>query len=189
MQAAGGMSHSVALRDDGTVVAWGDDSLGQCAVPTGLWDVRQVAAGARHSMALGNDGTVLVWGDDWEGQCDSPPVLSNVLWIAAGGGSRAMRGGRSMALAPRIDCDDDGQRDGYQIGRRGAEDENANGRLDACEVALGDLDLSECIDNADLALLLLEFGPCPACPADLDDDGEVSMADAAMLLLHFGPTG
>jgi alpha-tubulin suppressor-like RCC1 family protein len=38
-------SHSLALRGDGTVVAWGDDEYGQAAVPAGLSGVTAIAAG------------------------------------------------------------------------------------------------------------------------------------------------
>jgi hypothetical protein len=37
--------HVLALRDDGTVIAWGDDSTGAATVPVGLTDVKAVAAG------------------------------------------------------------------------------------------------------------------------------------------------
>jgi hypothetical protein len=44
--------HSLALKSDGTVVAWGDNSSGQATVPAGLSGVTQVAAGGYHSLAL-----------------------------------------------------------------------------------------------------------------------------------------
>ena len=44
--AAGG-GHSLALKDDGTIVAWGDNG-----VPSGLSNVMAVAAGRNHSFAL-----------------------------------------------------------------------------------------------------------------------------------------
>jgi hypothetical protein len=59
---AAGMNHCLALSSNGTVVAWGDNSLGQQDVPTGLDHVVAVAAGAVHSMALRDDGTVVQWG-------------------------------------------------------------------------------------------------------------------------------
>src|SRR6266403_887881 len=65
--AAGG-SHSLALKNDGTVVAWGDNSAGQSSVPTGPGTVIAVAAGGYHSLGLRNDGTVVAWGDDSYGQ-------------------------------------------------------------------------------------------------------------------------
>ena len=46
--AAGGL-HNLALRADGTVVAWGDNWHGQSTVPGGLTGVVALAAGDRHS--------------------------------------------------------------------------------------------------------------------------------------------
>jgi hypothetical protein len=66
------------------VVAWGDDSQGQCSVPAGLTNVVALAGGGGHSLALQADGTVVAWGADWNGQCDLPPTLSNVVGIGAG---------------------------------------------------------------------------------------------------------
>jgi alpha-tubulin suppressor-like RCC1 family protein len=53
-----------ALKDDGTVVAWGcgTDDLGQCSVPSGLSGVTAIAAGYYHSLAVRGDGTVVAWG-------------------------------------------------------------------------------------------------------------------------------
>ena len=56
MAIAAGTSHSLALRRDGTVVAWGcgsgADPNGQCSVPRGLSPVMAIAAGPSHSLAL-----------------------------------------------------------------------------------------------------------------------------------------
>ena len=62
---AGGGYHSLALKYDGTVVAWGDNSAGQTNVPAGLSNVVAVAAGGFHSLALKNDGSVVAWGDQF----------------------------------------------------------------------------------------------------------------------------
>ena len=45
---AAGASHSLALKSDGTVVAWGCAGIdcGQCSVPSGLSGVTAIAAGA-----------------------------------------------------------------------------------------------------------------------------------------------
>jgi hypothetical protein len=59
---AGGGGHSLALRPDGTVVAWGWNDDGQTNMPAGLKDVVQVAAGEKHSLALRADGTLVAWG-------------------------------------------------------------------------------------------------------------------------------
>src|SRR5262249_41224462 len=44
--------HSLALRSDGTVVAWGDNTFGQTNVPPGLRSLAAIAAGRTHSLAL-----------------------------------------------------------------------------------------------------------------------------------------
>ena len=49
--AAGGY-HTVALKQDGTVVAWGDNGNGQTTVPAGLSGVVAIAAGQAHTVAL-----------------------------------------------------------------------------------------------------------------------------------------
>jgi hypothetical protein len=50
ISASGG--HSLALKSDGTVVAWGGNLSGQANVPTGLNSVIAIAAGGYHSLAL-----------------------------------------------------------------------------------------------------------------------------------------
>ena len=50
---------------------------------------------------------------------------------------------------------------------------------------LGDLDGDDVVSNADIGLLLLDFGPCPGCASDLDGNGEVDSGDIAFLLLLF----
>src|SRR5712692_2689789 len=59
--AAGG-NHNLALKPDGTVVAWGDNILGEATVPGALSNVAAIAAGLTHSLALMQDGTVVGWG-------------------------------------------------------------------------------------------------------------------------------
>jgi hypothetical protein len=98
--AAGGAYHSLALKGDGTVVAWGAGTnntgnipqYGQAVVPAGLNNVVAVAAGAYHSLALSAEGTVAAWGAGLSntgsppdyGQSLVPANLSNVVAIAAG---------------------------------------------------------------------------------------------------------
>lgn len=86
---AAGRVQSLALKADGTVVAWGcrSNDSGQCNVPEGLANVTAIAAGDYDSMALKSDGTVVMWGcgnsHDF-GECDVPNGLSHVSAIAAG---------------------------------------------------------------------------------------------------------
>jgi len=77
-------NHSLLIPAGGTVNAWGDNTYGQCNVPSGLSNVKTVAAGETFSVALKNDGTVVVWGDNTYGQCNVPSGLNSVVAIYAG---------------------------------------------------------------------------------------------------------
>jgi hypothetical protein len=81
-----GDGHSLTLRSNRTVVAWGNNLRGQANVPPGLSNVVAIAAGGDHSVALQSNGKVVVWGDNYYGQTNVPPTLSNVKAIAAGSG-------------------------------------------------------------------------------------------------------
>lgn len=77
---AAGLSHALALRTDGSVVAWGNDWAGETMVPAGLSSVAQIAAGEVTSSALRSDGTVVVWGNG------AGSVGSDIVAIASSGG-------------------------------------------------------------------------------------------------------
>jgi alpha-tubulin suppressor-like RCC1 family protein len=115
IQVAGGGSFSLALKSDGTVLAWGNNESGELGdgkapvdssipVPVkGLGPdsgVVAISAGAAFALALKSDGTVFAWGNNESGELgdgkapvDSPipvPVKglghgSGVIAIAAGG--------------------------------------------------------------------------------------------------------
>ena len=75
------ISDSLALKNDGTVVAWG---YGDYAPHAGLTNIVAIAAGYSHKLALKADGTVVAWG--WpEYLVNVPAGLRNVVAIAAGG--------------------------------------------------------------------------------------------------------
>jgi alpha-tubulin suppressor-like RCC1 family protein len=95
---AAGYSHSVALRSDGTVIAWGDNFSGQSTVPANLSGVTAIAAGRFHSVALRSNGTVIPWGENIYGQSTVPANLTNVIAIAGGGyHSLALKGDGTVA--------------------------------------------------------------------------------------------
>ena len=77
---AAGASNSLALRADGTVLAWGSIS----SVPGNITNATAIAAGAAHNLVLLANGTVLAWGSNTYGQVNVPPSASNVVAIAAG---------------------------------------------------------------------------------------------------------
>lgn len=91
---SGGTDHFLALKLDGTVLAWGpNNNSGQATVPVGLADVIGVAAGYSHSLALRADGTVAKWGFDTYDAPSPPAGLTGVVAIAAAAG-----GSHSLAL-------------------------------------------------------------------------------------------
>ncbi|HLY08330.1 MAG TPA: RCC1 repeat-containing protein [Planctomycetota bacterium] len=75
-----GTSHALALRNDGLVFVWGDNTLGQLgngsasstpgavALVSGLTGITAISAGAYCNLALRSDGTIWGWGDDSSGQ-------------------------------------------------------------------------------------------------------------------------
>jgi alpha-tubulin suppressor-like RCC1 family protein len=80
VEVAGGVTHSLALKSDGTVWAWGFNDVGQLGNGTtsstanpnpvqasGLTDVVAIAAGSNHSLAVKSDGTVWAWGFNSQG--------------------------------------------------------------------------------------------------------------------------
>jgi len=81
---SGGADHSLALKTDGTVAAWGENSYQEVPAPLGLSNVVAVAAGGAHSLALKNDGMIVGWGRGYEGQTAPPSDLNDVVAIAAG---------------------------------------------------------------------------------------------------------
>jgi len=91
---AGGASgsHVLALKDNGTVLAWGANSAGQLGDDTtinsfepklvpGLTDVVGVAVGGSHSLARKSDGTVLAWGSNGSGQLGDGTIQASVKFV------------------------------------------------------------------------------------------------------------
>jgi alpha-tubulin suppressor-like RCC1 family protein len=76
-----------------SVIAWGDNQIGQSTIAPDLTDVVGLAAGEWHSLALKANGTVVAWGNSGDGQTSVPAGLSAVVAIA---------GGRRHNLALRI---------------------------------------------------------------------------------------
>ena len=94
MAIAGGDRHVVALKNDGTVIAWGNHLSGQTTVPASLGNVVAVAAGGDVSGVVKRDGTVQLWGSTASGLTTPPAGLANVVDLKIG---------RNHALALKSD--------------------------------------------------------------------------------------
>jgi alpha-tubulin suppressor-like RCC1 family protein len=85
---AAGSFHTIALRYDGTVAAWGSNFSGEGEVPTDLTGVTAIASGGWYNLARTRNGTVTAWGDWGRGSAkykvEVPPGLERVIAIAAG---------------------------------------------------------------------------------------------------------
>ena len=111
---AAGAGHSLAVRADGTVWAWGQNASGQLGdgtftsrdtpgVVSAAPRLQSLVAGARHSLGLTAAGAVWAWGDNTSGQLGEgsavsarpSPVqvqgLSGVTFLAAGAGHSLAR--------------------------------------------------------------------------------------------------
>lgn len=96
---AAGREHSLGLKAEGTVVAWGSNRRGQLDVPKGLSGAIAIDAGEHHSIALLSDGTVVTWGGTVGGPVDQPDGLDDVTAVAAGGDlNLALRSDGSVVL-------------------------------------------------------------------------------------------
>lgn len=110
-----GLEHSLALRNDGTVSAWGgnsssqigDPNIDRAKVPIQIRDIPSIgaiSAGLDHSLAVGLDGSVWTWGWNKYGQLgngdtkDQPkPAVVNITNVVA------IAGGYAHSLALRDD--------------------------------------------------------------------------------------
>ena len=119
--AAGGTEHSLALKNDGTLHSWGDNSSGQLGdgtttphtTPTQIGtdaDWKALACGGAHSLAVKSDGGLYTWGSNRTGQLGinnnsnrrSPSQVEGTGWDKVIGG-RGIRGKLSHSLALKSD--------------------------------------------------------------------------------------
>ena len=102
---AAGQQHSLALRRDGTVWAWGNNRFGQLgdggtasrdapapvllAPGQPLGDVTAIAARLNHSLALTSDGVVWAWGENNHGVLGDGTTERRATPVRVGGLGRA----------------------------------------------------------------------------------------------------
>lgn len=95
---AAGFRYSLALRDDGTVWAWGKNDKGQLGINTQTdgYTPRQVttlsgsvmtsiAAGYSHALAVRNDGTIWAWGNNDNSQLGNNATTDSAVPVQVSG--------------------------------------------------------------------------------------------------------
>jgi alpha-tubulin suppressor-like RCC1 family protein len=108
--------HTLVLKADGTVWAWGKNTDGQLGngtttnsnVPvqvTGLTGIVAIAGGEYHSLAIKNDGTAWAWGRNDMGQLGDGSTVNKTTPVSVSGltGIKSIRGGRYFSLALKND--------------------------------------------------------------------------------------
>jgi murein DD-endopeptidase MepM/ murein hydrolase activator NlpD len=119
---AAGDKYSLALRNDGTIWTWGDNSsrlrgvgsnpevklLFPVQVKSGFFsDVASIAAGGLHSLALNSDGTIVAWGSNNVGQlgsgCSNCSIQLTPVRTKNISNVKAISAGRSHSLALKND--------------------------------------------------------------------------------------
>jgi alpha-tubulin suppressor-like RCC1 family protein len=114
---AAGLQYSVALKNDGTVWAWGTNDVGQLGDGTttnrtapvqvsGLSGVTALVAGTGHALALKNDGSVWAWGANNMGQLGDSTTTDRSTPVQVTGGManvRALAAGLVHSLAAKND--------------------------------------------------------------------------------------
>jgi len=87
--AAAGQDHSVLLKSDATVAAFGENLDGQCDIPAlaeGATYI-EIAGGGDHTVLLVGDGTAIACGRNEDGQCNIPALAEGVTYTQISAGS------------------------------------------------------------------------------------------------------
>ncbi|HOX49988.1 MAG TPA: hypothetical protein PKY05_00770 [Fibrobacteria bacterium] len=79
-----GAHHVLALKDDGTVLAWGPNFEGENDAPENLGKVAKLGAGYSSSYAILEDGTLRTWGNSKNKEDVFPPDLGRVRDFSSG---------------------------------------------------------------------------------------------------------
>ena len=85
VQIAAAQNNSIALKSDGTVIAWGNNVTAWAKPPEGLTDVVEISAKDSTFLARKSNGALVAWGSDDAGETVIPQGLTKVIAMSAAG--------------------------------------------------------------------------------------------------------
>ena len=164
LQVAAGYNHSVALGLNGKVYSWGSNNNGQTLQLAGLLRAGAVTATGNCSMAL----------------TDLHPLITPASGSPIGGTRVTIVGQGGYMFTPPISVTIGGQ--------PATSVRQENGNIISCVTPPGDAgEARVLIQTGSGNFEAQAFQYANACAADLDGDGAVTNGDVALVLLQFGP--
>jgi len=201
IQAAAGNNHTIALKADGTLWAWGWNLKGQVGngktnfaqhrpelIGTGR-DWTQVAAGNEHSLALKANGSLWAWGSNEFGQLGDGTTIDRHSPAMVGTDQDWIHvvAGNEHSIARKAD----GTLWAWGLNSYGqladSTTTNRNSPVRVITPAGGDINGDNCIAKDDLGLILVYIreGYPYNLLYDLNNDGFINIADARKLVTLF----
>ena len=136
------------------------------------------------------NGTITLHGVNWDPSLrddDGDGLMNNIdncPFVANPQQTDCDNDGIGDVCDTHADCNNDGIDDSCQLNL--ATDSNQDARLDACQYAFGDLDLSGFVDGTDIGLMLVKWGvENPGIP-DCNGDNIFDGLDLGIMLGHWG---
>ncbi len=115
---AGGNNYTIALKTDGTLWTWGDNSSGQLGVNDttsrstpvttllGGTNWKSIAGGNTHTIAIKTDGSLWTWGSNYAGQLGVNNTVTRstpVTTLLGGNNWKSIAGGSGHTVALKTD--------------------------------------------------------------------------------------